>query len=68
MSAQELLAELGKPHPSEPLCAIHVALLMAIVKAGETPDEVRMIDSDTWPAVLREVRAYQLNKLCPLVR
>jgi hypothetical protein len=57
MSAQELQAELCKPHPSESLCAIHVALLLSIVKSGETPDEARMIDGDTWPAVLREVRA-----------
>ena len=37
------------------LSKLHVAFHRAIVRGGETPDEERMIDEDTWPEVLRQV-------------
>ncbi|EKX40879.1 hypothetical protein GUITHDRAFT_113139 [Guillardia theta CCMP2712] len=43
-----------KRFPSPVLSKLHVAFLRAIVRGGETPDEERMIDEDTWPEVLRQ--------------
>jgi hypothetical protein len=34
---------------------LHSKLLSLIIRDGETPDEDRLLDDDTWPEVMRQV-------------
>jgi hypothetical protein len=46
---------------------LHSKLLSLIIRDGETPDEDRLLDDDTWPEVMRQVilvnRFYWCNSL-----
>ncbi len=45
---------------------LHSKILSLIIRDGETPDEERLLDDDTWPEVMRQVIVTQLCILSSL--
>ena len=37
------------------IAVLHAKILSLIIRDGETPDEDRLLDIDTWPEVMRQV-------------
>ena len=40
------------------VAVLHTKILSLIIRDGETPDEDRLLDEDTWPEVMRQVSVY----------
>ena len=55
VEALETWFESRRMLPKSIVALLHTKILSLIIRDGETPDEDRLLDEDTWPEVMRQV-------------